>query len=204
MSLRSLLWLSLWLGSACKTAAPTNTPEPAATPAPAAGTGGGPAASRGAAGDGGSGDAAAVPSLTIRVRSSPDGNDGRPLYVLVRAVSLKDFVEDGYKEVADLVVEPDETVLAKLVVFSGTERSVTLDQPDAKTVGVYCMFTEASGSSWKRLFEAPTSIEVIAGRDRILDGDDDQAIVVPEQPSDTAEDDAPRDSSFDWFWTYAD
>ncbi|MEM9458691.1 MAG: hypothetical protein AAGF11_31230 [Myxococcota bacterium] len=107
------------------------------------------------------------PILSIHVRSTVLTNDGRPLYGVVRAVSLKDFVEDGYQGVADLVVEPDDSVLATFMVFPGIEFDTQIPKPEAKTVAIYCLFTEATGGSWKRLFEEPESIDVSLGADRL-------------------------------------
>lgn len=107
------------------------------------------------------------PTLAIRVRSTVLTNDGRPLYGVVRAVSLKDFVEDGYQGVADLVVEPDDSVLTTFMVFPGIEFDTQIPKPEAKTVAIYCLFTEATGGSWKRLFEEPESIDVSLGADRL-------------------------------------
>lgn len=145
------LALVLALGGGCKkkNADPVTPPEdtkpsePAPEPAPAA-------------------------TLTIRVTAQIDANARRPLYVLVRAVTLKDFVEDQYRDIAGLVVEPDETVLASALVFPGTEQELTIAKPEGKTVGVYCLLTLATGTSWKRLFEEPEAIAVVVGRDRLL------------------------------------
>lgn len=112
--------------------------------------------------------APAVETLTIRMKAEPNANAGRPLYTVVRAVSLKDFVEDGYQDIVSLVIEPDETVLASFLVFPGTEQEVKIARPKSKTVGVYCLLTKANGTSWKKLFEAPETIEVVVGREQIL------------------------------------
>jgi len=110
----------------------------------------------------------AAETLTIHMTAESDANAGRPLYTIVRAVTLKDFVEDGYQDIVSLVIEPDETVLASFLVFPGTEQQVTIAKPKSKTVGVYCLLTKASGTSWKRLFEQPEVIEVVVGREQLL------------------------------------
>lgn len=121
-------------------------------------------------GDGNGSTTPAAPTLTIRIQAEDDGNAGRPLYAVVRAVTLKDFVEDQYQDIAALVVEPDETVLASFVVFPGRSREVTVAKPEG-TVGVYGLFTAATGTSWKRLYDAPDVIEVVAGKDRLLEAE---------------------------------
>lgn len=110
-----------------------------------------------------------APKLTISVTAEEDGNAGRPFYVVVRTVVLEDFVEDQYQKVAALVTAPDETVLASFLVFPGRTSKVVIDEPKG-SVGVYGLFTEATGTSWKRLFDAPKVIEVVAGRNRLLEG----------------------------------
>lgn len=110
-----------------------------------------------------------APKLTIRVIAEENGNAGRPFYVVVRTVVLDEFVKDQYQHVVALVTAPDETVLASFLVFPGRASTVVIDQPKG-SVGVYGLFTEATGTSWKRLFDAPKVIEVVAGRNRWLEG----------------------------------
>lgn len=154
--------LALGLCPGCKKKSNADT----ATPSTETGGGGGGGGGSSSAG-GGSGTEQG-PTLTIRILAEDDGNAGRPLYAVVRTVAFKDFVEDQYQDIAALVVEPDETVLASFVVFPGRSREVTIDKPEG-TVAVYCLFTAATGTSWKRLYDAPEVIEVLAGRDRMLD-----------------------------------
>lgn len=113
----------------------------------------------------------AAETLTIRMKAASDANAGRPLYTVVREVTLKDFVEDGYEEIVALVIEPDETVLASFLVFPGTEQQITIAKPEGKTVGVYCLLTKASGTSWKRLYEQQDAIDVVVGREQLLTGE---------------------------------
>ena len=159
LALALALALALGAGAGCKKNRGTDEPEP------------GTSAGDDGDDDGGSGsgdDSAELPKLTIRITAATDGNAGRPLHVVVRTVTRKAFTEDLYQDVAALVVEPDETVVAVFVVFPGQEQAVTIDAPEGKTVAVYGLFTEATGSSWKRLFVEPEVIELVAGRDRLL------------------------------------
>lgn len=111
---------------------------------------------------------APAPKLTIQLTAGTGANDRRPFYVVVRAVTRKEFVEDQYQAVAALVIEPDETVLASVLVFPGTDQQLTIAAPEAKTVGVFCLLTNATGTSWKRLFEEPQAIAVVVERDRVV------------------------------------
>ena len=116
----------------------------------------------------GESSATEAPTLTIRVRAEDDGNAKRPFYTVVRTVVLKDFVEDQYEDIVGLVVAPDETVLASFLVFPGRSAEVVIAKPEG-AVGVYCLLTEANGTSWKRLFEAPEEIAVVVGRDQLVE-----------------------------------
>jgi hypothetical protein len=133
------------------------------------------AALAGCGGSGGGGQRAATipaqPTVTISVVPSRTSNQGRPLYVLIRAVTLKQFAEEPYPNVAQLVVGPDESVLSSFVVFPGVEQSITIDRPAKGALAVYFLFTGATGTSWKQLFDTPPS------RIRFELGDD--AIVPP-------------------------
>lgn len=106
-----------------------------------------------------------APTLTIRLSARTGANDLRPFYVVVRAVTRKEFVEDQYQAVAALVIAPDESVLASVLVFPGTDQQLTIAKPEGKTLGVYALLTNATGTSWKRLFEEPKAIAVVVERD---------------------------------------
>src|SRR5690606_34047702 len=92
--------------------------------------------------------------VPLAVRASEDSNEGRPVHVVVRGLARADFIEDGYATVAKLVISPDETVVARLVVFPG--KMYVLDLAFAEvpeTIGVYGLFTKVTGESWKVAFE---------------------------------------------------
>jgi predicted component of type VI protein secretion system len=95
------------------------------------------------------------PTVTFSVSPSATCNRGRPLHAIVRAVTLKQFVEDQDRSVAQLVVSPDDSVLASFVVFPGINQTIAIDQPAKGAVAVYFLFTGATGTSWKQLFDPP-------------------------------------------------
>ena len=101
------------------------------------------------------GASASKPSVTISVAPSKTSNHGRPLYAIVRTVTLKQFAEEPYATVAQLVVSPDESVLAAFVVFPGIDQAVTIDKPAKGALAVYFLFTEATGTTWKQLYDSP-------------------------------------------------
>src|SRR4051812_26063785 len=96
------------------------------------------------------------PTITIQVAPSATSNRGRPLRAVIRSVTLKQFVEDQDARIAQLVINPDDTVLSAFVVFPGVAQTVTIEPPRG-AVAVYFLFTGASGTSWKQLFDGPPS-----------------------------------------------
>jgi hypothetical protein len=111
----------------------------------------------------------ARPTITFAVTPSRTSNRSRPLHALVRTVTLKQFVEDQDRSVAQLVVSPDDSVLSAFVVFPGVQQVITIDQPAKGAVAVYFLFTGATGTSWKQLFDSPPStIHIELGDNEIL------------------------------------
>lgn len=121
------------------------------------------------AGCGGGQHPASAPTVALSVVPSATSNRGRPLQAVVRAVTLKQFVEDQDRAIAQLVVSPDATVLASFVVFPGMAQTITFAPPAKGGFAVYFLFTGAAGTSWKQLFDtAPSSIRLELGDDRIV------------------------------------
>jgi hypothetical protein len=109
------------------------------------------------------------PSVSIHVTPSRTCNRGRPLQAVVRAVTLKQFVEDQDRAVAQLVVSPDESVLSSFVVFPGIEQTIAITPPAKGAFAVYFLFTGATGASWKRLYDtAPSKVQLQLGDNQIL------------------------------------
>jgi hypothetical protein len=109
------------------------------------------------AGCGGGQKPVGPPRLALSVKPSRTCNLGRPLQAIVRAVTLKQFVEDQYRNVAQLVVSPDDSVLSSFVVFPGIDQTITITPPAKGGFAVYFLFTGATGTSWKQLFDSPPS-----------------------------------------------
>jgi hypothetical protein len=87
---------------------------------------------------------------------------------VIRAVTLKQFVEDQYRNIAQLVVSPDESVLASFVVFPGVPQTVKFAPPAKGGAAVYFLFTDASGTSWKQQIDpGASSVRVQLADDQI-------------------------------------
>ena len=98
---------------------------------------------------------ACAPShLNLSVRSPAGSNQGRPLYMLVRKVDSKQYASESYSEVASKVVDPDESVLQREVIYPGTLRRVQVKLPAESPLAVYFLFTTPDGA-WKMLLEPP-------------------------------------------------
>ena len=109
--------------------------------------------------------------VPLVVRAARDSNGGRPLYLLVRKITQKSFIEDDYSTVARLVVAPDETVIEKIVVFPGQAYVIDLKVLKVpETIAVYGLFTRARGESWKVMFEKTRKIEITVGTTAIKRG----------------------------------
>ncbi len=107
--------------------------------------------------------------VTLSVVPSASCNRGRPLQAVVRAVTLKQFVEDQDRAVARLVVSPDESVLSSFVVFPGVGQTIRFAPPAKGGFAVYFLFTGATGTSWKQLFDsAPSTIRLELGDNEIV------------------------------------
>jgi len=121
------------------------------------------------AGCGGGQHPASAPMVTLSVVPSATSNRGRPLQAVVRAVTLKQFVEDQDRTIAQLVVSPDESVLSSFVVFPGVAQTIAFAPPAKGGFAVYFLFTGAAGTSWKQLFDAAASaIRLELGDDQIV------------------------------------
>lgn len=121
------------------------------------------------AGCGGGQHVASGPTVTLSVIPSPTCNRGRPLQALVRAVTLQQFVQDQYSNVARLVVGPDDSVLSSFAVFPGVDQTITFTPPAKGGFAVYFLFTGATGASWKQLFDtAPSTLRLELGDNEIV------------------------------------
>ena len=92
--------------------------------------------------------------LTVNVRSPAGTNQGRPLFMVVRAVDSKKYLSETYSEVAAKVVEPDDSVIETAVVYPGGEKSLRVKIPDETSVAVSFLFTSPDGA-WQALLDTP-------------------------------------------------
>lgn len=96
-----------------------------------------------------------TPHLKLVVDPAQDTNDQLPCYVLVRAVDEKTFISEPYQSVADLVMNPDASVLQSLVIYPGHKIEIELTVPSKGRLAAYVLFTFPDGD-WKTLIPTPT------------------------------------------------
>jgi hypothetical protein len=92
--------------------------------------------------------------FTVNVKSPPGANQGRPLYMVVRAVDSKQYMVETYADVAAKVVNPDDTVLQTVVVYPGTLKRVRVKIPPEVPVAISFLFTTPDGA-WQELLDVP-------------------------------------------------
>lgn len=104
------------------------------------------------------------------VSSEDTSNDGRPFRMLVRAVTLEDYLQETYASVADKVMNPDESVLSATVIFPGEEKRVSVTRPEEASIGVYFLFSQP-GDPWRLRISRTdlTHVTLYLGADRILE-----------------------------------
>jgi hypothetical protein len=92
--------------------------------------------------------------LVLSVESPRDLNGERPVRMLVRAVDRHEFVTESYGQVAEKVVNRDDTVLLSAPIYPDIIHEAKVKRPSDKSVAVYFFFT-SPGAQWKTLLETP-------------------------------------------------
>ena len=90
--------------------------------------------------------------VKFQIATTAESNNGRPLHVLVREVTRKDFLVDYYDDIADGIYggKQDESLLGWRVILPGEKTLITVERPEKKDLAVYGMFTNP-GNNWKVL-----------------------------------------------------
>jgi predicted component of type VI protein secretion system len=96
------------------------------------------------------------PQMKLHVHTDAATNDGQLFYMLVRAVSDKQFLTESYQTVAGIVFAdpPDKTVVGTHVILPGTTQDLQVLQPEESPVAFYFLFTDP-GDQWKRILDQP-------------------------------------------------
>ena len=122
--------------------------------------------------------------FTVNVKSPPGANQGRPLYMVVRAVDPKQYMVETYADVAAKVVNPDDMVLQTVVVYPGTVKRVRVKLPPEQPVAISFLFTTPDGA-WQQLLDVPVperiDLELQESRIRTENTSTSQPLQAPEK-----------------------
>ncbi len=96
------------------------------------------------------------PPLAFYVNPSFEANDGHLVYMVVRSVNEKQFIDETYAMVAAKVfpLTEDPTLLGVHPIIPGEKKEIELTGPAKGPVAVYFMFTDP-GPFWKTLLQTP-------------------------------------------------
>lgn len=113
--------------------------------------------------------------VTLYVSASPDTNDSRMVYMVIRNVNEKQFIDEPYNLVADKAFpkSEDPTLLGAHPVFPGEKITFNFTTPVKGNAAVYFLFTNP-GSHWKTLLETPIQSDYgisLSGPNSVVVGD---------------------------------
>ena len=94
--------------------------------------------------------------VSLYVNASVNVNDSRMVYMIIRDVNAKQFIDESYNEVASKAFPKtdDPTLLGAHPIFPGEKREFTFMTPAKGIPAIYFLFTEP-GPYWKSQFELP-------------------------------------------------
>jgi hypothetical protein len=114
--------------------------------------------------------------VSLFVSASADVNNSRMVYMLIRDVNPKQFLDESYYEVAAKAFPKtdDPTLLGSHPIYPGEKREITFLTPAKGIAAIYFLFTEP-GPYWKSQLELPIQtsygIELSAGN-KVVIGDE--------------------------------
>lgn len=96
------------------------------------------------------------PPITFYVDPGLEANDGHLVYMVVRSVNQKQFIDETYAQVAAKVfpLTEDATLLGVHPISPGEKKEIEMTGPAKGPVAVYFMFTDP-GPYWKTLLNVP-------------------------------------------------
>ncbi len=95
-------------------------------------------------------------SITMEITPEPSLNNGQPVCIVIRQVNKKNFLVEGYDEIADMVYSdpPDGSLLAWKMLLPGQKEELRFEMPEKGDVGIYCLSTDP-GDHWKTMIDNP-------------------------------------------------
>lgn len=100
------------------------------------------------------------PPLEFNATVQYQANGGRLFYILARSTSEKQFMLEGYPDIAAKAFAdpPDPSVLGIFPVVPGEEQTFTIAQPAQGSIALYFLLTQP-GPTWKQLLSLPLGEE---------------------------------------------
>ncbi len=89
--------------------------------------------------------------LLLQVRTLESVNQGRSVRMLVRRIKPKQFANEKYSALVTIAEHPDDSVLADQLLRPRSVVNLRLPLEPGSDVGVYFMFLQPEGESWKVL-----------------------------------------------------
>ncbi len=97
------------------------------------------------------------PSERIRIVVQPTAhaNKGRPVFLVLRQVSDKAFLEESYQEIVDRAMAEDETTYFAGALLPGESQQISIPRFEKGTLAIYALFTDPRGVAWKTQVRRP-------------------------------------------------
>lgn len=94
--------------------------------------------------------------VSFYVNPSSDANNGRMVYLVVRQVGEKAFLDQTYNAIAmqAFPTADDPLLLGTYPIFPNEKKLIDLKAPAKDNIGIYLMFTQP-GKLWKNLIQRP-------------------------------------------------
>ncbi|MBS0615324.1 MAG: hypothetical protein JSR58_02075 [Verrucomicrobia bacterium] len=109
-------------------------------------------------------------TTTFQIKTLESSNQNTPFYVLFKATDLPHFLTDDYKKIAHqrMLADDDPTNLCSVFFIPGETKTITLENPENKAIGVYFVFTHP-GEDWKYIAKEGegSSIKIMVGDSEI-------------------------------------
>ena len=96
------------------------------------------------------------PPVVFDVTADYQTNDSRLFYFVVRTANDKQFMLEGYQDVANKAFSDpqDPSVLGVFSIVPGTKQAYNINLPAQGAVALYFLFTQP-GAQWKKLLSVP-------------------------------------------------
>lgn len=109
-------------------------------------------------------------TTTFQIKTVSATNQRTPFYVLFKATDLTHFLTDDYKKIANqrMLSAEDPAYLDSVFFVPGETKTITLENPKNKAIGVYFIFTHP-GEEWKYIAQedAGKKIKILVGENEI-------------------------------------